>query len=207
MKCGQIILEDVKMGRRKRKLKYKDGDGKEYIIEGSVVDLSQGPLEELIGEALDAEDDDKVIKERGKEIKEYIKNHEKSQNKLRSWYELGKKLQFVDKLHLNTEEDRNEAFRRLFQDLKSSIWDTSDSKIIRYPQHMYTLSKLPEKIVFYEGMTWSRWFDILEYKTITNNMELLEDIIKKCTIENWSEDDLRNNLQRINKELDKNVKE
>ena len=115
---------------------------------------------------------------------------------------MGKKLQFVDSLHLNREEDRNEAFKRLFKDLRSSpVWNPSDAKAIRYPQHMYTLSRLPEKLVFHKGMTWARWFDILEYKSIANNMEILRTIIYKCTTENWNENELRSNLQKINKEL------
>ena len=192
------------MSRRKRKMTYTDGEGKVYKIEGLSLDLSKGNLEELIGAALDAEDDDKVIKEKAKEIKAFIKNNINSADKLKSWFEVGKKLQFVDKLHLNTEEDKREAFNRLFKDLKSSPWDTADSKAIRYPQHMYTLSKLPQEIVFHEGMTWSRWFDILEYKSIVNDTKILKNIIKRCTSENWSEDQLRDNLQRINKKLTKN---
>lgn len=190
------------MGRRKKKMIYKDRDGKAYKIEGTVVDLSKGSLEDLIGEALDAEADDKIIKNKSKEIKSFIKAHIDDKNRLKCWYELGKKLQFVDSLHLNKEGDRNDAFKRLFKDLKSSpVWNTSDTKAIRYPQHMYTLSKLSKELVFHKGMTWARWFDILEYKSITNNMEILKIVVYKCTTENWNENELRSNLQKINIEL------
>lgn len=191
------------MSRRKRKIVYKDGEGKEYKIEGSVLDLSQGSLEELIGDALAADQDDKILKEKSKEIKEFIENSSNIPNKLERWYELGKKLQFVDTLNLNSEEDRKQALERLFKDLKASspIWRASDSKAIRYPQHMYTLSKLPREIVFYAGMTWARWFDILEYKVIINNTEILRNIVERCTVENWNEEKLRHHLQKINKEL------
>lgn len=190
------------MSRRKRKITYKDGDGKEYKLEGSVIDLSKGSLEELVGEAIDAEADDEVLKRESREIKKFIKEHNEDEDKLKCWYELGGKLQFLDRLSLNSEEDRNEAFKRLFQDLKTSpTWTTSDAKAIRYPQHMYTLFKLPKELVFYKGMTWSRWFDILEYKSITNNPDILKNLVIKCTSEDWGEEQLRKNLQRINKEI------
>lgn len=57
------------MSRRKKKMIYKDRDGKVYKIEGTVVDLSKGSLEDLIGEALDAEADDKIIKKKVKKSK------------------------------------------------------------------------------------------------------------------------------------------
>ena len=182
---------------------YKNGDGNVYEVEGTEVDLSKGPLDELIGGALDAEEDDKIIKQKSKEIKDFIKTAGNKKNKLKYWYELGKRLQFVDTLNLNKEEDRNEAFKRLFNDLKSSpAWkNVSVSKMIRYPQHMYTLSKLPKSLVFQKGMTWARWFDILEYKSITNNIEILKTIVYNCTEKNWNEDILRDNLQQLNKKL------
>lgn len=192
------------MSRRKKKMIYKGRDGKEYPIEGSIVDLSKGSFEELIGEALDAETDDKAIKEKSKEIKDFINNvYVRKKDRLESWYNLGKKLQFVDTLHLKTEEDKNEAFVRLFKDLKSSpVWkNVSTSKVIRYPQHMYMLSKLPREVVFHKGMTWARWFDILEYRSIVNNIEMLKTIVYKCTTENWNEDKLRSSLQHVNKKL------
>lgn len=190
------------MSRRKKKMIYKDRDGKEIEIVGTILDLSKGSLEDLISDALDAEADDKTIKKKSEEIKSFINAHVNDKNRLKCWYELGKKLQFVDSLHLNKEEDRNDAFKRLFKDLKSSpTWNTSDTKAIRYPQHMYTLSKLPKELVFHKGMTWARWFDILEYKSITNNMGILKKIVYKCTTENWNKDKLRSNLQRINREL------
>lgn len=195
------------MGKRKRKRIYIDGDGKEYTIEGSVIDLSKGSLDELIGDALDAEQDDKIIKQKSKEIRNFLKNIDKKSDKLKDWYNLGKLLQFVDGLNLKGEENRNEAFRRLFQDLKSSpIWNTSDSKIIRYPQHMYTLYKLPKELVFHKGMTWARWFDILEYRKIIDDKNILEELVIKCCKENWNEDKLRSELQIINKILSKNEK-
>jgi len=193
------------MSRRKRKFTYKDGDGNKYKIEASMIDLSKGSLEELIGDALDAEEDDRVIKEKSKEIKKFINKNIDKKDKLDLWYSVGKKLQFVDNLSLNQEEDIKEAFKRLFEDLETtSAWNTKDSKAIRYPQHMYTLYKIiPKKIVFHKGMTWSKWFDILEYKNVVRNKKVLKELIHKCTKENWTAEKLRNKLQNLNKKLAK----
>lgn len=190
------------MSRRKRKIEYIDGDGNEHILEGSTLDLSKGSLEDLIVEAIDAESDDKIIKEKSQEIKKFISKISDKKDKLKHRYELGGMLQFVDSLKLNSEEDKKAAFERLVIDLRTtSKWNPSTEKALRSPRHMYALYTIPEKIVFTNGMTWHRWFNILEYKSIVNNIEVLKELVHSCTRENWNESTLRKKVQKLNKQL------
>ncbi len=194
------------MGRKKvkkRKRKYIDGDGKEYTFDDALeITLGSGSLENLLEEALDLDEDDEVIKRRAVEIKDYIKKTSRAKNVLRRWYNLGKILQFVDDLNLRDESSRNEAFRRLFHDLMVDKGRTpSLEKVSRYPEHMYMLAKIPEKIVFYSGMTWSRWFDILEYKAIVKDKQAIYRIVRDCCINNWTAKELRSQLQKLNRKI------
>lgn len=190
------------MPKRKRTGKYIDGDGVEYEFEPIEIDLRKGSLESLLEDALGADEDDRTIREKSKIIRKYISKTAGNKDTLKRWYELGKLLQFVDDLNLRDDSSKREAFQRLFEDLEvDSIRNPSVAKIARYPEHMYRLAKLPKELVFYKGMTWSRWFDILEYKSICQNPMVLERIVRSCCKNNWSANVLRAELQKQNKEI------
>lgn len=190
------------MPKRKRRRKYVDGDGVEYEFDPIEIDLRKGTLESLLEDALGADEDDRIIKEKSKIVSKYISRTTRSKDTLKRWYELGKLLQFVDNLNLRDDSSKREAFQRLFKDLEvDSVRNPSVAKIARYPEHMYRLAKLPRELVFYKGMTWSRWFDILEYKSIYQNHKVLGSIVRSCCNNNWSAKVLRAELQKQNKEI------
>ena len=103
---------------------------------------------------------------------------------------------------MRDDASKKEAFQRLFEDLEvDPERNPSVAKAARYPEHMYRLAKIPEKLVFYKGMTWSRWFDILEYRSICDNHRILEDIVKACCDNNQDAKTLRKELQELNKKI------
>jgi len=193
---------------RKHKGKYVDGNGQVYEGDFLEVNLKEGNLEDLLNDALQAEEDDNIIGIEAAKIREYLKSAEREKDTLKKWYELGKMLQFVDRLNLNSETAKREAFTRLFKDLHVDAGrNPSLEKLERYPQHMYDLSKLPKDLVFYKGMSWSRWFDILEYKGIVNDKKILFEIVQKCCDNNWSASNLRKTLQSLNKKIKGRISE
>ncbi len=188
---------------KKRKIKYVDGDGVEHILDNAIeITLGGGTsIEDLVEEALNIDEDDEVIKQKAKEIETFLKKNA-DKNALKKWYDLGQILQFVNELNLNDEASKKEAFRRLFLDLNvDTIRNPALEKIVRYPYHMYILSRIPQEMVFRKGMTWSKWFDILEYKAIVNNSNILNTLVKECCEKNWSSSVLRKKLQALNKKL------
>lgn len=191
------------MGKRKRKVEYIDGDGKKHILEDAIIlDLSKGSLEDLIETAIDAEIDDVRIKEKVFEIKEFLKSFPASKGALKKWYNLGKILSFVDKLKIKDDDSKKEAFKRIFDDLRADPdRDPSVEKMVRYPLHMYNLAKLPRGIVFSKNMTWSKWFDILEYTAVFKNRQVLKKFIQKCSSQNWNSGKIRKEIQILNKQL------
>ncbi len=190
---------------KKRKITYTNGDGVEHTFEDAIeIELGSGSLEDLLEEAFTLNEDDDVIKIKADEIRRYVTETSKSKNVLKRRYEIGKLLQFVDNLKLKGDDSRKEAFGRLFADLNvDNERNPSLAKMVRYPEHMYVLSKFAEEIVFYPGMNWSRWFDILEYKAIVVNRNVLYKIVKECCIKNWPAKILRKELQSLNKIIKK----
>jgi len=200
------------MAKRGRKRKYRgqyiNGNGTVYRGDFLEVKLNGGSLEELLEETLKADEDDEIIKKEAKKIKEFIESTSGEKNRLKNWYNLGKILQFVDKLKLNSESARKEAFVRLKKDFRvDTKRNPSLEKLTRYFEHMYILAKIPVNLVFHEGMTWSRWFDILEYKAIVKDKKILCETVEKCCKNNWTADELRKQLQSLNKMIKGKVNE
>jgi len=201
---------------RRRKFTYVDGSGKKWKIDGVKLELSSGKdLTNLLEQYIDATLDDKVIKQKAIEISNYIQTSD-AVDRLERMYHLGAMLQFIDTLSSNSPErlrgsiymteDRREALRRLFVDLRvdPDRKVSQKSKKHRYGERAYMLAKLPRKLVFRKGLTWSHWFDILEYPRIFQNCQVLEDLVRRCSEEGWASGKtgkLRDELQRINAEL------
>lgn len=188
---------------RKLSRKYVDGDKHEHDLSGAIeIDLTKGSLEELVGQMLDAHYDDSIIKEKSKMIRRFLKTETSRMSALEVRWHVGRILQFVDKLNLKGNDARREAFQRLFDDLKvDPERNPSAAKLTRYPTHMYTLAQLPKELVFTKGMTWSRWFDILEYKHILRDRRVLKNLVRECCKHDWPEDELRRQVQSLNKKL------
>ena len=182
---------------------YVDGNGEKYDLDIVEIDLRKGSLGDLLASAINAEEDDKKIKKKSHEIENFIKTSGHLPT-LERWFKLGKKLQFVDDLELRDEKSKKEAFQRLFKDFEvDPKRNPSIKTIARYPKYMYNLSKIPKDLVFCNGMTWKKWFDILEYKRVWKNDKVLKDFVLKNSKLNWNAQKLRIELQKLNKELKK----
>jgi len=183
---------------RRRKIEYVDGSGRKHILDAIRIDVSSGVNEHVVDEYLDASQDDKIIRSKAPDIRNYLEQTEGT-NKLERYYELGRRLQFIDEISSN-HEDRKQTLKRLFQDLKIRKTLAKD-RLDRYPERAYMLAKLPRELVFLPGLTWSHWFDILEYPHIFENHSVLDNIARKCSDEKWASGKtgkLRGELQKTN---------
>jgi len=203
---------------RRRKGNYIDGLGRKFRVDAVKIRLKPGmKLEDVVDQYITATLDDDIIRKQAREIREYMEQTE-DLDSLERFYGLGQKLQFIDTLCSNSQQkrkgsiymtdDRRQALKRLYADLgadperKKSI--SQVSKIHRYGERAYMLAKLPGDLVFTKGLTWSHWFDILEYPRIFQNYQVLEDMVRRCSEEGWASGKtgkLRDELQRINAEL------
>jgi hypothetical protein len=186
---------------RRRKIVYVDGAGKKHTLDAIKIDVSAGVNDKVVDEYLDASHDDTIIRSKAPEIRNYLQETEKM-NKLDRYYELGHILQFIDEISTD-DEDRKQTLKRLFQDFKTRRTFAKD-RLDRYPERAYMLAKLPQELVFLPGLTWSHWFDILEYPLIFKNRLALEKLARRCSEEKWASGKtgrLRTELQKTNAEL------
>jgi predicted metalloendopeptidase len=186
---------------RRRKIKYVNGAGRTHTLDAIKIDVSSGVDDQVIDEYLDASEDDKIIRSKAPDIRRYLEQTEKM-NSLERYYELGRMLQFIDEISTN-DEDRKQTLKRLFHDLKIRKTLAKD-RLDRYPERAYMLAKLPKELVFLPGLTWSHWFDILEYPHIFQNRVVLENIARRCSDERWASGKtgrLRGEIQKVNSSL------
>ena len=186
---------------RRRKIQYVDGAGRKHILDAIKIDVSSGVDDQVVEEYLDASQDDEVIRSKAPNIRRYLQQTQEM-NRLERYYELGRLLQFIDDIS-STVEDRKQTLKRLFEDLKIRKTVAKD-RLDRYPERAYMLAKLPTELVFLPRLTWSHWFDMLEYPRIFENRSILESIARRCSEERWASGKsgkLRDELQRINAEL------
>ncbi len=174
-------------------------------------------LDDVIEQYVASAFDDQEIKKKAREIREYMIKT-KDSDPLQKYYELGRMEQFVDSLASDSPEklrgsvymtdDRRQAIRRLVAlgaDPDRRTRGAVSMKEYREYERAYMLAKLPQDLVFSEGLTWSHWFDILEYPRIYEKPELLADLARKCSEEKWASGKtgrLRTELQKINAELE-----
>jgi len=207
---------------RRRRYIYEDGEGRKFKVDAVRIKLKPSTkLEEVFDKYIILTQDDEIIKKHVKEIRNYMEQTE-DLDSLERFYGLGQRLQFIDTLSSNSQEkrkgsiymtdDRRDALKRLYVDLgadperKKRI--SQVSKTHRYGERAYMLAKLPKELVFTKRLTWSHWFDILEYPRIFENRQVLEDLVRRCSEEGWASGKtgkLRAELRRINAELQSTV--
>lgn len=194
---------------RRRKYNYIDGEGRKFKVDAVKIRFLPGmKLEDVLGQYIAATFDDTEIKKQAKETREYMEQTE-GLDPLERYYKLGQKLQFIDKLSLNTKDDKREALNRLYADLGANPSikmrkGISPASIRRNGEKAYMLAKLPKELVFTKGFTWSHWYDILDYPRIFENRAVLKDLVRRCSEEGWASGKtgkLRDELERINAEL------
>ena len=177
-------------------------DGKEIEVEiyDTVLKPGSGKEEEAI-ESLIREDEiekeiQKVIKETDIVANEY-KNKEKD---IWFYYKIGKILQFVDQKGFIKE--RHKIWERIADNLRPEIFfgkKVPPKKSKRYPEIMYLLAKQKEEDI--PCITWSHWFEILQYPKIYKRYDIVQKILKKCELQKISSEGLRKWVQQLNKNL------
>lgn len=194
---------------RRRKVTYIDGLGRKFIVDAVKIDIKPGMrLDDVIDQYIAAHLDDERLRREATQIKEYMEQTE-GVDLLERYYGLGLTLQFIDNLNLNTEADRREALNRLYADLGANPGRKmrkriSLSHVRRNGEKAYMLAKLPREVVFARGLTWSHWYDILDYPRIFENRKVLEQIVRRCSKEGWASGKtgkLRDELEMINAAL------
>lgn len=172
------------MAKRKRGILRRETitvDGKEIEVDTFDANLILGSGTELesIDELLREEEAENSIRTALSEIEVIAKKYADKKRDLLYYYEAGKVLQFVDKQGLT--DGRGLIWRRMGYDLRPDLFggkrkNAEESK--RYPETMYHLGKQLKKNV--ERANFEQWYEILKFKDIYKDNDLLEQILALC---------------------------
>lgn len=113
---------------------------------------------------------------------------------LRLWWEVGKRLEFVDHVDVEPEADRHFAWSALYDhagELRPSEPGQRASEIVRnHFRQCYQLSKLDWETV-QSARTWSAWKDFFENKRVNADSRIVDWLVEKskrgpkASIKNW----------------------
>jgi hypothetical protein len=172
------------MAKRKRGILRRGTiivDGKEIEVDtfDATLILGSGTELESIDELLRQEEAEKAIQDALNKIEAIAKKYAGKKREPLYYYEAGKVLQFVDKQGFT--DRRGLIWRRMGYDLRPDLFggkrkNAEESK--RYPETMYHLGKQLKRNV--ERANFDQWYEILKFKDIYKDKDLLEQILALC---------------------------
>ena len=182
--------------------KIMEIDGKQVEVEVFETEIIPGKNEdEAIAVLLREEEIEKAVIEVLPQLEDLWKEYSGGGKDVMYYYRMGKVLQFIDKRKF--QQERSKIWRRIAKDLKPAYFfgkeQTPKDKIPRYPETMYLLSK--QSIEDVKRVTWSHWYEILQYPRIREKRRLIRKLLDECTKENLTSQQLRKRVQELNKEL------
>ena len=156
-------------------------DGKEIEVDtfDAKVVLGSGKEFESIEELLIEEEIEKAIQVALKEVKTIAQKYPAKEKDIWYCYEVGKVLQFVDTKGFT--DRKGLIWHRMAYDLRPDLFggrkkNANEAK--RYPETMYHLGKqLKESI---NRAKFDQWYEILKFKDVYKDKELLGQIIEAC---------------------------
>lgn len=174
-------------------------DGKELEVEMFDTRVIPGEdVEEAIDSLLREEEIEKEIGHAIPKIDSIAEEYKSKKKDVWFYYKIGKVLQFVDKKGFAKEKTR--IWERVANNLRPEIFfgkENPPKKATRYPEIMYQLAKQKKENV--GKLTWSHWFEILQYPNIYNNSHVIQKLVLECIKYKLSREKLRNRVLEINR--------
>lgn len=180
---------------RKKKIKI---NGKEIEVDAFDTSLipGSGTEEEEIECLLREEEIEKKIKSVVEKIKKISERHPNKYKNTLYYYEVGHVLQFVDKKQFTNE--RGKIWQRLAYDREPELFGgkkENPNEAKRHPEFMYLLGKVNKK--YLSKANWDQWYEILKFKDIYKDENLLIQVLSECANNNLSGIPLRNKIKQL----------
>lgn len=163
----------------RRETIFVDGRRIEVDTFDARIVLGSGEELESIEELLKEEEVEKAIQAALSKIGIIAKEYADKERDIWYYYEVGKVLQFVDNKGFT--ERKGLIWRRMAYDLRPDLFggkkkNAEESK--RYPETMYHLGKQSKVAV--KRATFDQWYEILKFKDVYKDKNLLERILEVC---------------------------
>jgi len=148
------------------------------VFDAKVV-LGSGEELESIEELLIEEEIEKSIQAALKEIDTIAQRYPNRERYIWYCYEVGKTLQFVDAKGFT--DRKGLIWHRMAYDLRPDLFggrkkNANEAK--RYPETMYHLGKQSKEAI--KRATFDQWYEILKFKDVYKDKDLLERILMIC---------------------------
>ena len=135
-----------------------------------------------------------------KKIDVVAEEYKKRKKDIWFYYKIGKILQFVDQQGFINE--RKLIWERIADNLRPEIFfgkKAPPKKSKRYPEIMYLLAKQKKEDI--PRITWSHWFEILQYPRVYKKPDVLYSLLQECEVKHLSSQQLRKRVQEENRNL------
>ena len=156
-------------------------DGRKIEVDTFDAKVIIGSGEELesIEELLTEEEIEKSIQAALKEIENIAQRYPNKEKDIWYCYEVGKTLQFVDNKGFT--DRKGLIWHRMAYDLRPDLFggrkkNANEAK--RYPETMYHLGKQSKEAI--QRARFDQWYEILKFKDIYKDKDLLEQILVVC---------------------------
>lgn len=175
-------------------------DGREIEVDtfDAKVFLGSGEELESIEELRKEEEIEKAIQNALKKLEVISEKYPDRAKDMWYCYEVGKALQFVDEKGIA--DRKGLIWRRMAYDLRPDLFggkkvNAEESK--RYPETMYHLGKQRKEDI--KRANFDQWYEILKFKGIYQDKNLLERILIVCEKEGLSGIRLRQRIKELRK--------
>ena len=144
-----------------------------------------------------------LLKKKVKELKEIVEKNPQKEKNLQYYYEVGKKLLFLeDKLF--REIAPNSVLRRIAEELPEIIPNIKNINMtIRNLYFMYWIAHIREKDL--SRASWDQWFEITKFRDIHKKQKLLNLILKECKFGLGGHESLNKKIKDLIKRHNKNL--
>jgi len=105
-------------------------------------------------------------------------------------------------LNIYQQFERGKIWQRLAYDLEPELFDgkkKNPNEAKRYPEFMYLLAKINKKHL--NKVSWDQWYEILKFKEIYKDENLLVRVLSECANNNLSGIPLRNKIKQLRKSM------
>jgi len=161
--------KDEKIGLGK-----KTNEGYKYRAK---IDFGQDLSAQISGVTKEKEVNE-IIKAKVEEIKEVVKKFPGKEKNLQYYYEIGRKLSFID-----SDSFKNIApysiFRRIIEESPEVLPNVQEKVATKHLDIMYKLAHVGKDEL--SKATWDQWYEIMKFKEVYRKQNLLEQALDACS--------------------------
>jgi hypothetical protein len=159
---------------KKIELGKRTDEGYEYRAK---IDLSQG-LSAQISKVLQEREINEVLKANVEEIRQVVKKFRKKEKNLQYYYEIGRKLSFLDS-DLFKKIAPYSIFRRIVEELPEVLPNVPEKVATKHLDIMYKLAHMGRDQL--SKATWDQWYEIMKFKEVHRKQNLLQQALDACS--------------------------